>query len=781
MTYPCPQCGTPASPESGCPSCGRGPDPDAIEVVRADAEIAELNRRLFEARRAVAGLEATLAQVWSRRQAAAARIQQRQPAPAPAGEASNRLVQTALFLIGGLLLAVAAIVFTAVAWDQFGVGGRAVVLAVVTGAALVVPFVALRRRLTATAETFAAIGLLLMLLDGYAAWHVNLFGVADGSAWGYAGAVCAVTAAVAVGYEHLTGLAGPRFAALVAAQPVIPLLVAAAEPGPAVWGFAFAAVGALNVAVLAVRRGGLGFAAVLAGSLAALAAAGSALVALFDTTSPGRAAGGGAALVTAALVVLAGALVASAPVARQVADGLLVVATAIAAGRVTVLLTPGGGNTLAEVALVLLVIAVLVVTVPRAGVGARIGAAATVLPPAAFAFGWAMVEAFRTLLVAHFDENPARAGWVLPVALALLGAAAVALVPAGRRVLVSLIAVALIAVTGLQLPWWGTPIVELVLVAVSLGVAVRFNRAAVFVALPLGAHAVATGLPEPGVAAGVFAAVAVLGCATATLTRDSARDPLHTGSLLVGLLAVPAAAWSGVAAFTTDHLPQMFAVLAVSALVTALRRPAAEVAAHTGAAIALVLAATGAGAGPERAAIVFALWGLVLAIRARQRGYLLAAVASEVAAGVLVAAGNGVTTLEAYTVPAAAVALLAGVLFGRGRSSWVAYGPALVAALLPSLASVLAGDGQHLRRLLLGVAAVAVVVAGAVFKLRAPVLVGGGVLVVLALHELAQFWDLIPRWIPLAVAGLLLVVIATTIERRRRDLRRVRTLMQRMS
>ncbi|MDY7090554.1 MAG: hypothetical protein SYR96_36370, partial [Actinomycetota bacterium] len=459
------------------------------------------------------------------------------------------------------------------------------------------------------------------------------------------------------------------------------------------------------------------------------------------------------------------------------ADGLLVVASAIAAARVSVLLTPGGGNTLAELALVVLVIAVLVVTVPRTGLGARIGAAATVLPPAAFAFGWAMVEAFRTLLVAHFDENPARAGWVLPVALALLGAAAVALMPPGRRVLASLVAAALIAVTGLQLPWWGTPIVELVLVAVTLGVAVRLNRAAVFVALPLVAHAVATGLPEPGVAAGVFAAVAVLGCATATLSRD----PLHTGSLLAGLLAVPAAAWSGVAALTTDHLPQMFAVLAVSALITALRRPAAEVAAHTGAAIALVLAATSAGASPERAAIVFALWGLVLASRVRRRGHLLAAVASEAAAGVLVAAGNGVTTLEVYTVPAAAVALLAGVLFARGRSSWAAYGPALAAALLPSLASVLAADGQHLRRLLLGVAAVAVVVAGAVFKLRAPVLMGGGALVVLALHELAQFWDLIPRWIPLAVAGLLLVVIATTIERRRRDLHRVRTLMQRMS
>ncbi|GAB2588271.1 hypothetical protein Aab01nite_48970 [Paractinoplanes abujensis] len=775
MTYPCPHCGAPASPESGCPSCGRGPDPDAIEVVRADAEMAELNRQLIPARLAVADLEAKLAQVWNRRQAAAMRVRAQLPAAAPVREkeVSNRLVQNTLYVLGGLLLGVAAIVFTAVAWAQFGVGGRAVVLAGFTGAALAVPFLALRRRLTGTAETFAAIGLLLMLLDGYAAWYVDLFGVAGGSGWGYAAAVFAVTAAVAAGYEHLTGLAGPRFAALLAAQPVLPLLVAAAAPGPVVWGFTFAAVAALDVAVLAVRRGGLGLAAVLVGSLAALTAAGIAVTTLFDTEDPGPAVGRGAVLLTAALVVLAGALVAAAPVARQIADGLVVVALAVAVGRVAVLLAPAEVNALPVVALVVLLIAVLVVVVPWAGLGARIGAGAALAAPAVFAFGWAVVEAFRTLLAAHFDEAQPRAGWPLPIALALLGAAVVLLVPAAWRLFAALAAAGLIALTGLHLPWWGAPIVELVVVAAALAVALRVSRAAVFVALPLVVHAVATGLAEPGVAAGVFAAVAALGCTTAAL----ARDDLRTANLLTGLLAVPAAAWTGAAALTDDLLPQALAVLAASALITVVRRWPAEVAAHTGATFALLLVISDG----EQAAIVCGLWGLVLAVRARRPGYLLAAVAAEVIAGLLVLASNGVTTLEAYTVPAAAVALLAGVLFGRGSSSWAAYGPALAAALLPSLASVFAADGQYWRRLLLGVAAVAVLVAGAAFRLRAPVLAGGGVLVALALHELAQLWDLIPRWIPLATAGLLLVLIATTLERRRRDLHRFRTVLQKMS
>jgi len=136
VTYPCAYCGAPASADTGCPACGRGPDPDAIEVVRTDAEISELIGQLASARRAVSDLEGRIGQAWQRRHAAAARVRAAvladRPAPAtgrPGPEASTRLVQNILFLLGGMLLAVAAIVFTAVAWAQFGVAGRAAVLA----------------------------------------------------------------------------------------------------------------------------------------------------------------------------------------------------------------------------------------------------------------------------------------------------------------------------------------------------------------------------------------------------------------------------------------------------------------------------------------------------------------------------------------------------------------------------------------------------------------------------------------------------------------------------
>src|SRR4051812_22829979 len=90
------------------------------------------------------------------------------------GETSTRTVQNVLFVLGGLLLGLAAIVFTAVAWATFGVQGRAEALGAVTLLALGLPVVALARRLRATAETFAAVALLLVGLDGYAAWYVDL-------------------------------------------------------------------------------------------------------------------------------------------------------------------------------------------------------------------------------------------------------------------------------------------------------------------------------------------------------------------------------------------------------------------------------------------------------------------------------------------------------------------------------------------------------------------------------------------------------------------------------
>ncbi|SKC48128.1 SCO7613 C-terminal domain-containing membrane protein [Okibacterium fritillariae] len=125
-------------------------------------------------------------------------------------------------------------------------------------------------------------------------------------------------------------------------------------------------------------------------------------------------------------------------------------------------------------------------------------------------------------------------------------------------------------------------------------------------------------------------------------------------------------------------------------------------------------------------------------------------------------------------------ALVVGGLIDLGRRpalrSWPALGPGLLVALVPSL---LADYGQTTlpRIVLLGVAAIAVLLFGVLRKLQAPVIIGA---VVLLLHGLAQLWpwisDLysaIPWWLWVGVGGILLIVVAATYEKRIRDARAV--------
>jgi hypothetical protein len=223
--YPCPACHTPANLATGCPGCARGPDAGAAEVIRLGTTIQRLSAEVERARQgyaeAVEQLQTTQRQrndlaAWVRARTEAEQASERKGAPLPgnvpqgavpftapasttpaeaptpastasAPETSGRTVQNLLFVLGGLLLASAAIVFTAVAWATFGVVGRATILATMTVLILAAPPVALLRRLSGTAETFAALALLLVLLDGYAAWYVNLAGVHALAPMRYAG------------------------------------------------------------------------------------------------------------------------------------------------------------------------------------------------------------------------------------------------------------------------------------------------------------------------------------------------------------------------------------------------------------------------------------------------------------------------------------------------------------------------------------------------------------------------------------------------------------------
>ncbi|GAB4000132.1 hypothetical protein GCM10029992_31100 [Glycomyces albus] len=99
------------------------------------------------------------------------------PAPQPQvpvgarSDFSRNSTQTLLLSLGGLLVAAAIIIFTAVAWRNLGDGGRLAVLAAFTAVMLAVPVALLRFGLKATAETFGALAALALWSSALAGYY----------------------------------------------------------------------------------------------------------------------------------------------------------------------------------------------------------------------------------------------------------------------------------------------------------------------------------------------------------------------------------------------------------------------------------------------------------------------------------------------------------------------------------------------------------------------------------------------------------------------------------
>lgn len=330
-------------------------NPHVTELARLDEVMAELSAREVRLREEYAAVAAELRQTWVRRSEllalAAAGTSAAGPAPAarpsaagPAPpETSTRTVQTLLFVLGGLLLGTGAIVFTAVAWTRFGVTGRAAILGGVTALVLAAPVVARARGLRGTAETFAAIGLLLLLLDGYAVWSVDLFGARGVTPASWAAAVCATAAAAAAGYARGTRLAGPAFAALVLTQPVWPLLAYSAEASGTAWAYGWVVLAIGQLALIRYWRGPSAVRVALracgwvftGGTLIMAGGWGVAAMFAVDTAVAALIAGG--ALIGAAAALAGVARISGVAAWRPLATVAVMFAVALVAGRATTL------------------------------------------------------------------------------------------------------------------------------------------------------------------------------------------------------------------------------------------------------------------------------------------------------------------------------------------------------------------------------------------------------------------------------------------------------------
>ncbi|MEU4064828.1 hypothetical protein AB0F25_20830 [Streptomyces wedmorensis] len=285
-----------------------------------------------------------------------------------------------------------------------------------------------------------------------------------------------------------------------------------------------------------------------------------------------------------------------------------------------------------------------------------------------------------------------------------------------------------------------------------------------------------------GVLLGLFTGVAVLGGGARRVVSAVATVLAATG------LVIAVAAAGGF----EDHWTAL-ALLLVPAATAAVGyrapRPVALAVEITGGSVGL-LALGIAASRPAFLALALALGGVIAAataVRPERRRFAswTAAVLFLLATWVRLAVSD-VTIPEAYTLPVTVPALAVGFLRRRGdaeASSWTAYGPGLAATLLPSLVAVWT-DPEWTRPLALGLAALAVTLLGARFRLQALLVLGGAVLALVGLHELApyvvQAVGALPRWLPPALAGLLLLGVGATYEQRLRDARRLRERLARM-
>ncbi|MFF6974656.1 SCO7613 C-terminal domain-containing membrane protein [Streptomyces tsukubensis] len=820
------------------------PLPPAEELALVDRELARLEHR----RSWLLTRRSWLLTMIEGAAAARTRAAGGQPAAPGAGgrtvgETSGRGAQNALLVLGGVLLSVAAVAFTVVSWGSLGIGGRGAVLAAVTGAALAAPVPLLRRGLTSTAESVAALGLLLTVLDAYALRQVGFGG---GDAVGYAAAAAAVLAALWAGYGRLLpGLVLPGPAAVGAAQ--LPLLLWATAADRELLDWALTATAAFDVAVAlwvsrrAVRRFAAGCAAVTGVSAAAVAAVGSAsaqtpagalgpaavfaaiaVIALFAAARSDRAALPASAAAGLALIAGAGGVVREVlPTGWAVSAYALAAAVPAAAAG---LRRPRGtarglggaaAGVLGAAALLTLPLTVLTLVGPVTALsGPWRGAPADAytalgvdLNPSFFAAapltlllaaGAAAAGArwARTATGTPSGTRPGRdalRAWAPGAAAGLLWAAAVTVPAAVRMGYGPTVAYGLLTALG-TLGWavlrrGGT--VPLVLGcglagAAGLGGLALADRTATFTVLgvlvvALVAAAVAT---RAGEAVRAVLAVAAAGFGSWLLMAVARAAALTAAEAGLLLMAVPAVA-CGVAA-------------------AAARRPRSGVPEDEGAApgpVTVTLETTAAVVGAAAVllasgdlpmtSVLLGLAGVIAAATALRPERRRPAGATAVALFVLAAwarlAGWEVTAPEAYSLPVSVPALAVGVLQRRrapATSSWAAYGPGLAATLVPSL-TVALSDPNWLRPLLLGAAALALTLHGARARLQAPLVLGGIVLALVALHELApyvvQMVGVLPRWLPPALAGLLLLTVGATYEQRLRDARRLRDSVHRMN
>lgn len=410
------------------------------------------------------------------------------PLQTPPPEASPRTVQNVLLVAGGLLLGVAAVVFAVLASGLAAAGGLGVLAAVTVGMLGGALFL-IRVRLVSTAETLTAVGLLLIPVDGFLISQLPPIAKSGVPPSTVAGVVFGITTVIAFVVHRVTKLSSARYAVVLYAQPVLPLVAYPWIKGPAGFALVFAVLAAGDAIIArSIERsqreplaiGGqhpLMHPEVLEGAwssfwlreltwglhgLAVLASVAYGTTALWKADTAAAAARGGATLMLGCAVGLLGALILRTRPLPDVAAGALTLAWIAVSGRVASLALES--QTLLVLSLALVVTGFGVRVIPHAARrGPQIASTLAVAAVGAFVIGAgirAAIAPIRAGLPIWHQKTPEEYTAILGTASSTMGeslvltialtavAAALALPPTFRRE----VAVGAAALAGLAAP-----------------------------------------------------------------------------------------------------------------------------------------------------------------------------------------------------------------------------------------------------------------------------------------------------------------------------------------
>jgi hypothetical protein len=269
--------------------------------------------------------------------------------------------------------------------------------------------------------------------------------------------------------------------------------------------------------------------------------------------------------------------------------------------------------------------------------------------------------------------------------------------------------------------------------------------------------------------------------ATAPAVLAALRAPglrtAATGAALLapGLAVLLAHADGRLAASAAGLLLALLAAAAFAVAAARAGRPEEQVAALGGALAGLAAGATSATVGAwGQVGIHVAVVGVAAGcygLVGRRPIVRVLAVGDLVLASWIAVGGAGVETPEAYTLPSAVGLLAVALPQLRGaRPSWAAEGAAVGVALVPSALTVVAAP-TAVRLVLVVAGAVVLMGVGTLAHRQAPFVLGAGALLFVVVARLAPYAPLLPRWVTLATAGLVLLVLGATYERRRQQAR----------